>query len=46
MQPLGACVPTAQYTGVGGVIFSADNNNPPRLYASYFASNTCGTQVT
>ena len=42
-MPLGTCVPTSQYTGVGGVIFSADANN--KLYASYFATNSCGAQA-
>jgi len=42
-SPLGVCVPTSQYPGVGGVIFSADANN--KLYASYFATSSCGAQT-
>ena len=43
-MPLGTCVPTSQYPGVGGVIFSADATN--KLYASYFATSSCGAQAT
>jgi len=43
-SPLGVCVPTSQYPGVGGVIFSADATN--KLYASYFATSSCGAQAT
>jgi hypothetical protein len=42
-MPLGTCVPTSQYSGVGGVIFSADATN--KLYASYFATSSCGAQA-
>ena len=41
--PLGVCVPTSQYPGVGGVIFSADATN--KLFASYFATSSCGAQA-